>query len=566
MKLFHIIFFLLLITTQAFAVVHNVSTVAAINTALSTAVAGDLILVADGTYTSSFLINGNSGTSVSPIVIKAQNRHGAVIVGAGTSVETNTAFTVSRNWWVIDGFETRNQWKTIKASAATNLEVKNCLIHDFLANGIEISSGATAANIHHNVIGPAIQTSTANAWAGVWLDSSDNHIVSNNAIFSVTLLKHIQPFQGNSYNVFCALVNGILVQGNIMMDSNKGTGIRIGTFEFFGDPTGPWSANNTVRDNIIAHGQSGSIAFSENARDSFAINNLLTDVMFAGLTGKGNDPGNNSFSHNTTIMTSYGNIATRLDEVSSVPSKNTTYRSNLHYSSVNVPTQKLLYTFFNPITANSDNLFWSPVSGTANWFTNYTPVASDILSEPIFVNAAGGDFSLATGSPGKSEAFEGTDIGIAYNSFLTVEKVNEVLNLPVQEWTNPGSSTSQTFTVAPNSYYQCFVYIPDTGFFTGNQTYNVNGQAGATVNIQTDVVNGGWILTNPNRYMYVGTFPANGTQIAVTWQNATAAGKILIRRMPTPLEAYNWIVPPPFKLSLTKLRLLNSELGLARLI
>ena len=54
-------------------------------------------------------------------------------------------------------------------------------------------------------------------------------------------------------------------------------------------------------------------------------------------------------------------------------------------------------------------------SGNAN-YQNFTPDASCISADPLFVNPAAGDFHLGTGSPCIAPASDGGDMGYRYDT------------------------------------------------------------------------------------------------------------------------------------------------------
>lgn len=106
--------------------------------AANTAVAGDTVIVRDGTYTDATAANrvvflSTSGTSTSPITFKSENRHGAVIDGQNTK-EYGIVFGNSTSHIVLDGFELKNIknggiWANGNPGN-TNVTVRRVSLHD----------------------------------------------------------------------------------------------------------------------------------------------------------------------------------------------------------------------------------------------------------------------------------------------------------------------------------------------------------------------------------------------------------------------------------------------------
>jgi hypothetical protein len=101
-----------------------------IQSAVDNAVAGDILEVANGTY-SVFTIT-NSGTENLPIVIRSTNLHGAIIDGVNTAsgIVTVGSFGDSTHHIIIDGFEIKNGSWGIDAQNTQYLTVKNNKIND----------------------------------------------------------------------------------------------------------------------------------------------------------------------------------------------------------------------------------------------------------------------------------------------------------------------------------------------------------------------------------------------------------------------------------------------------
>src|SRR6267378_1447872 len=110
-----------------------------ITRAYSAASAGTTILVAPGVYTdytSAWGIHlGTSGTASSPIVLRSQTPHAAVIDRQHAS-DGNAGFYIDGNYNIVDGFEIRNCPRECMTIWSTGVQILNCYIHDNTASGI----------------------------------------------------------------------------------------------------------------------------------------------------------------------------------------------------------------------------------------------------------------------------------------------------------------------------------------------------------------------------------------------------------------------------------------------
>jgi len=550
---FSALLMLVLSPASSFAAVFNVSTTAGVNTALASAVAGDEIIVADGIYSGRFNITSNSGTATSPITLRAQNRHGAVFVGPNMDAAgyVNDGFYIDKSYWIIDGFEFKFHSSAIVTpsySNVTNLEIRHNLIHDFFRDGIRLEQ-ASNNKIHHNVIAFSEQPSSANQYGGIMVRAnSSGNLIQDNIVYSMTNDKYILQGGAGDGIGFDANNDNNLVQGNLIMDCGY-TNIKI--FTSNNSPATVESANNVVRDNIVAFSLSGGAGASHaHSNYNTFTNNLFYNVFFASFTAKGNFIGQNVFTHNTSVVTQFSLGGALLDDAFGRSSTNSTVKDNLFYSPIaNSGSHYLFhaYSWASSILESDYNLFWrpGPDSGTnTTWNRNVVYGPNDIHSaQPIFVNEAIGDFTLAAGSPGKGSASDGTDRGAIFNSHLKKQWMQSIIALPTQELLTSGG-ISLAFTSSPTHQYQVYSYLPETGYYTGTETFVIEGKnvavdmtSATTTGVGSSSV---WVGAAPRRWIYLGTHPNNGT-LNITWTQANASSKFLIRELPTVQEAYAWM-------------------------
>jgi hypothetical protein len=121
-----------------------------IQEALDVVVAGQTILVADGTYQQA-LITKTAGSQAQPITVKAASLHGAYIRGASNT--SGRLFQAAHPWYVLDGLKLGISDKLIYTSArADNWEIKNCWTSESGGESIRLKYGSSNWRIHHNLL------------------------------------------------------------------------------------------------------------------------------------------------------------------------------------------------------------------------------------------------------------------------------------------------------------------------------------------------------------------------------------------------------------------------------
>jgi hypothetical protein len=553
--------------TSAAAAVLNVSTSGALQTAFNTAVAGDEIVLANGTYTGEYLINTNAGTALLPITVRALNPYQAILVGDNVCDRSHEGIVINKAYWVIRDLRFQDHGRALTVYT-DNVTIHHNIIDHFKEEGIRVHGNANQArvqftSIHHNVIANGDSCPGTDS-PGIYLvGNTDNSSVKDNIVVATG---------NNGYQ--CAGVGGCsgtgdkfgyglflannsddnLIQGNLFL-GNQGKGV----LRILSDGTNSANADrNIVRDNAFLFGEgTGAVSDDCNEDSNQFLNNIAYGNYFWNWYVKGNltgSMGHHLLQHNLMYATDFtrANVGFALNTIACSATGYkvaNTVKDNVFYSDgaqTGAVDTRILLTLQGPqasvLAANSNNLFWAPGS-TSTWVNAYTYAGTDIHatgSPPLFADPVHGDFSLLPGSPGLAAASDGTDMGIQYNSSLKKRWLAYAFALPTQQ--HDSLTTSTTFTVDPAHWYQIWFWIPTAAPFAGIETFVVEGD-GRQRDIQKLVTDTTWTQPGgPARWITLGRAKATDGTLNITWTNAGSASKVFIRQLPTADEAYQWMI------------------------
>jgi hypothetical protein len=171
----------------------NVSTAAQLISALTSAIPGDEIIMADGTYHGKFVINPNTnGTPSKPIILKGGRN---AILDAG-DINTGYVLYLQSNYWIMKGFTLTNGLKGLMTDGANHNIIDSLSVHDIGEEAIHLRRFSCNNIIQHVSIsqtglktpdfGEGIYIGSANSnWAtytnGI-ADRCDTNFVLNNKI------------------------------------------------------------------------------------------------------------------------------------------------------------------------------------------------------------------------------------------------------------------------------------------------------------------------------------------------------------------------------------------------
>jgi MYXO-CTERM domain-containing protein len=237
----------LLVAGSASAAEVNVATTSELTTAIAAATAGDVIVLADGTYRISSKVSCSKiGTEAAPIVVKAANPLLAKI-----EFDTVEGFAVTGAYWTFEGLDIGGVCAADSdcehafhvSGAAHGFTMKNSRVHDFNAqlkvNASEIDSTFVMPHkglIEGNELFDSRARNTSNPTTKLNIDTGDDWIVRANIIRDF----HKGAGDNISYGAFMKSggKRGTFERNLVMCSRDTTGGVRIG-LSFGGGGTGP---------------------------------------------------------------------------------------------------------------------------------------------------------------------------------------------------------------------------------------------------------------------------------------------------------------------------------------
>lgn len=222
--------------------------------------AGDNVVVENGTYQETPVINA-SGSSGHPITIQAQNKWGAVLAPISAQIINNSGILVDINGSYIT-------FENFQVKSVDNLGIAS-------TSGVDCQSGSSNCSIIGNQIHDVgYDNTTCPSGAGILVNES-------NVLLSANVIERVGPHVDSSFR--CNAMQGIYIAGG-----NNGTiqdnlivyCPHCGALQFFGALSGP--SNFTVTNNTFAgvggaqgDGEAMSIQCSAGTCDNNKFNNNI---------------------------------------------------------------------------------------------------------------------------------------------------------------------------------------------------------------------------------------------------------------------------------------------------
>jgi parallel beta-helix repeat protein len=338
-----------------------------IRRALTLVVAGDTIMVADGSYLG-FDVNNRHGLSGQPIVIKAAGTGAQVVKTTDRSDDRDTIFVTSSSHVVIDG---------LRSFQANRAAVR---IDD--SDFITVRNGVFGNNT---------------TW-GIFTDFSDDLLLENNECYGSGLEHGIYVSNSGDRPV---------VRGNRVHD-NIGSGIQLNADESAGGDgiiTGAVIESNVIYNNGVVGGAAINL---DGVQDSTVRNNLLYNNHATGIVNYQGDgaqgPRGMKIFHNTVDVASDGRYAlliwnsTGANQVrNNILYNRNAARGGINYGdATDVANTDSDYNIMDRLTPNDGDT----VLTLAQWQAQGHELHSlSAIPAAMWVNAGAADYHLAAGSP-----------------------------------------------------------------------------------------------------------------------------------------------------------------------
>ncbi|MDQ1911432.1 DUF1080 domain-containing protein [Paenibacillus sp. GD4] len=239
----------------------NCSTASCLSSALSTALAGDTIVLSAGTYSGNFVLN-KDGSSGAPIVITSADSSNRAILNGGTT-SSGYVFHNTGNYVQLKDLKLTNGKKGIMWDNANNGLIDNVEVYNIGEEGVHFRDGSSYNTIQGSTIrdcgvltpdyGEGIYVGSDYGKWSTYVKETDYNVIRNNTIGPNVAAESIDIKEGSK---------GTLVEGNTF----NGTGISgANSADSFMDVKGN---DNIIRNNIGYRNNNANIndAFQTNER------------------------------------------------------------------------------------------------------------------------------------------------------------------------------------------------------------------------------------------------------------------------------------------------------------
>lgn len=351
--------------------------------------AGDIVDIADGTYASPITISAD-GTATNPIVFRATG-NAAIVSGAGTNATNRDAVFVTFAAHVkVHGLKIQNAFRSgVRVDQSDHVTIQACVCSNNGTWGIFTDFSDDLSLLGNECYGSVREHGIYHSNSGDRARISGNYCHDN---FSSGIQINADPAAGGD-----GISSNCVVERNFLLRNGLGTGMGGG-----GAAINLASVRDSViRDNVLIANRATGIAMWDDGQGSQwgSRNNLIVHNTVRHDAGQGrfafliwNGSTGNVLKDNVLVGGARGAISFTTDSLTGFVSD-----YNVLFSQGGWPIVQ------NDITSQSYTLAqWQATGRDAHSFAQ----------NPVFTNAAGGDWSLSSTSVGRDT---GVDVGATHD-------------------------------------------------------------------------------------------------------------------------------------------------------
>jgi hypothetical protein len=401
-----------LIATAASAATYTVSSLAALQTQINSAVPGDIIIVANGTYTSSALITINKvGTAAEPILIRAETIGGVEINGSASFRFSSPAAYVT-----LQGFKFTHAGAINLPTGTHHCRLTRNIIELAIPAGTDVSYVNIAGDDHQidynelrnkSTLGEMLDITGAGSQVArrLWVHHNYFHdFTSPGGNGAETIRWGLSGLSLSDGEGICEYNLFVRCTGENEMISNKSSGNTYRYNTVLDSPGGEISQRhgdnclyygnymrNTAGMRVYGDGHQIFSNYLEGNTLGITMGNGDGDVHNGDALTAHDRPDNNVVTFNTLINN--GTHYQMGGRTNGLGATNTTFANNIMQGGVTSVSISSTAPYTNPVWEG--NIVWNVTNGTGTAM----PVGSYEIINPLLAADASGVFRLQTGSP-----------------------------------------------------------------------------------------------------------------------------------------------------------------------
>lgn len=375
-----------------------------INKAASMALAGDVVTIKSGTYyPATRIVPANSGTSVAPIIYRAEVKGEVIIDGSSASSPTSAdrlalfnivgTEAIPKSWIIVDGLRIINSaWAGFSARFSDHITFENCSTFNTGASGI-VAANSSNITVLRNVVQQAcVFPSTAQGTSEcITMASVNGFDVGYNSVSDrMTDLSN----GGEGIDAKNASMNGKIHHNTVFNLIRVGIYVDAYQRDLSNVEVYANEVYSCIRGGITVASEEGGVADGIKIHDNMVYNISRIGIRVAGYLNNG-PLQNIDIYQNTVFNCGFGGVYENAGLLLEA-SNNANYGINIRNNIVSgCPRQIKSNNSQNFPVSIDNNLFFGAIGS----FSANTAVTNTINADPLFMNSTGNNFRLQAASP-----------------------------------------------------------------------------------------------------------------------------------------------------------------------